>query len=241
MAVVPGQLTSLLDVQDSPISYDDSFVVPGAGSRFGAYIARLDYRPKQSYGITITGTPEGGGASFEEVPNVPTASGEYQVVWDRGDVIFYSTDEDSSVTATYYKLCSTAQSCKWQPVQDCLCVPFFISGRPDEATDNGSYEIMIPLRGDEPIVYIQGISVCAQIHGDSLVTTNTIIRVSPAVFSVAETEYIDADMADDERQADGYGSLAITTASQAIYIHIKEAGGHGNINGHVWLRRINPA
>ncbi|MCD6386651.1 hypothetical protein J7M23_12870 [Candidatus Sumerlaeota bacterium] len=243
MAIVEGKLVQLLDYQPTGNVYNDGFIVPGAGGRFGDYVARLDYVPDPGYGVTIAGTPAGGGSGFVEVEYMPTQSGDYYVDYCRGDVYFHSSDEGSEVTASYKPRGSLIQATHLQTIQQVVCVPFFLLGRMDTATQNGDYFLKIPLDGgDEPTIYVQGISVIAQVWSGDNVIGNTTIRVANAVYDPAQTDKIDVTLTntqseETDRVNSAIGLFSVNIDTQALYIHIHEAGGHENIFGWIWFRR----
>lgn len=239
--IIPGKLIKFEEYKESGQEIEDAFTVPGAGGRFGDYCARLIEVPHPRHPVTITGTPAGGGNGFVEVPYMPTASGEFLVVYNRGDVYFYATDAGSNVVASYKPRGSLIQANHLNAMQSVLCIPFIITGRLDTKTPTNSWALKIPLNTDEPTLYIQGVTINANIFSGQLVTGNTTIRVSNKTYLASGANNLDVTLTRQGGETDrcntAKGLVAIQTATEALYIHIHEGGGHDTVTGWVWFRR----
>lgn len=131
-------------------------------------------------------------------------------------------------------------------------IHFFISAGPGiSATEAGDYLMAIPVgvlesdavfgAGGTASIILKGVSLSAEIYTGDIVTGSTTIRVSNMKKGEGGAAYIDCTLtnvaADTDRRASAFGTVQIDTTIQALYIIITAVGGHGNINGWIWLSR----
>jgi len=243
--ITVGKLRKQINERATPAAAVETITVPGSGGSWGDYSIRLEEVPVRASGVEISG--------YTESDSLPPAEDEFYVNYRNGIITFDSTAEAEVVSISYVGRGSMVDAYDMNVVQTVANIPFYINGIPSTTPASG-YLFKIPLgafgansqfgAADVTPIAVQGITIQAEIFEGDIITGESEFCVSNGVKDAVDAYGIVITLTNSAEETDrnvsASGLFYIAPATQALYIHCNESGGHGNIQGWVWLRRELP-